>query len=292
VNAICPVFYSKILPDKTGVLQTQLTHLRQRWRCGEMSDAAYAALYVLFWKISLHGRRFASRKYKQDLRADHLGWLDAVSKESGPGLADLLCHYFERYNFLGVIANVNVALCAWLQGRWSLRLFERIPTPYELLDMQVQGERVVTVWSEFPRAMQPVLNKPNAFAFMLHDLEHAYKFFHDPELHAGQKRFFVQVREMAANELLQHCMKDSLFAEKFHYLISDMNTHPLHGLQYLQAILIEHYLQRLGKSACEALPKAAHEEINAMLCQFDCYAALQGDRYQEDAMDTPLYQVV
>ena len=61
-----------------------------------------------------------------------------------------LLHYLQRYGFLGVIANVPAALCAWLRESWPLSLFERIPSPEEVLEMQVRGTRPVTILPHFP----------------------------------------------------------------------------------------------------------------------------------------------
>ena len=252
--------------------------LAQRWRRDEIGDACYAAQYFLYWQIALHGRRFASRKFKKDSRPDRLDGLDALERARGEELQARLIHYFERYGFLGVSVNVCVALQAWLHGRWPLSLCEHIPDPLEMLRMQARGTRAVTVLPEHPRLLQPVLNKPNAFAFMAHDLEHAYKFFHDPGLHAMQKRFFSQILTVIEMGLLDDCMEDPAFRNKFHYLISDMNTHVMHGLQYLRAILIEHRLRAAGKQAWEGLSPQARDDIDAVMRIFDGYDYHAGGR--------------
>jgi hypothetical protein len=247
----------------------RIATLAQRWRHGEIDDACYAAQYFLHWQIAMHGQRFASRRYKHDPRPNHIAWMTGLEQATGNEARSILAHYFERYGFLGVIPNVCMALHAWLLDRWPLTLREYIPSPEELLRMQVRGTRAVTVLSQAPRLLQPVLNKPHAFAFMVHDLEHAYKFFHDPALHAAQMAFFSQVLRVIESGVLDKNMKDPIFVERFNYLISDMNTHAMHSLQFLRAILIECHLRAAGKQAGERLSSHAQIEVDAVMRLFD-----------------------
>ena len=246
-------------------MRERIACLVQRRRNGDIGDAAYAALYFLHWQAATHGRRFASRRFKQDPRPEHHIWLGDLERMGAGDARATLLHYFERYGFLGVIPNVGAALCAWLRGQWPLTLFERIPNPLEVLRMQAQGTRPVTVIAEFPRSLQPVLTKPNAHAFMIHDLEHAYKYFHNPPLHAGQKRFFATIQREIERGMFADYRHDPIFAAKFDYLISDMNTHVMHSLQFLRAILIEFYLRSERKPANGALSPAACTRVNAIM---------------------------
>jgi hypothetical protein len=250
------------------IMKERILHLASGWRSGEIGDAAYASLYFLHSQVLHHGKRFASRKFKQDPRPDAARWLDELERLSGDNLLAGLLFYFERYGFLGVIPNVTAALRAWLNGRWPLSLCEHIPSPAEVLRMQVRATRPVTVLAGFPRFLQPVLKKPNAHAFMVHDLEHAYKFFSDPDIHEGQKRFFSQVLSSIESGIFDDYMRDTVFADKFDYLISDMNTHAMHSLQFLRAILLEYHLRDEGKQAGEILSREARAEIDAVMRWF------------------------
>jgi hypothetical protein len=243
----------------------RIPELTARWRCGDLSDAAYAALYFLNWQIATHGQRFASRKAKRDPRPDASIWLADFDRLVGKELERLLIDRVERYHFLGIIPNVLVALSAWLRGEWRLSLTERIPSPEEVLVMQAEGRRPVTVTTDYPRLLRPVLKKPNGFAFFVHDLEHGFKFFHDRKLHEGQRKFFGLILQTVRQGLFSPYLGDQVFAEKFDYLISDMNTHVVHSLRYLGAILIECVLRREGKAPHETLSHTAEDEIAALL---------------------------
>lgn len=250
------------------VLLGGVAELRRRWRRGELSDACYAVQYFLNWQIALHGRRFASRRYKQDPRPDAAAWLAELRDASDSEARVCLHRYLQRYGFLGVIPNAITALQSWLHGHWPLILCEHIPAPEQMLRLQVQGTRVVTVITEPSRLLQPVLSKANAFAFMIHDLEHAYKFFHDPVLHEGQRCFYRRMLTLCEQGMFEAYRYDPVFSEKFDYLISDMNTHRLHSLQFLRAILIEYHLRQARLRPCDMLSSKDHNAVEAIMALF------------------------
>jgi len=123
----------------------------------------------------------------------------------------------------------------------------------------------VTAITAYPRMLSPVLDKPDAFEFFLHDLEHAYKFFHSPALYAGQRAFFRALDAALTRGAFLPYLDEAVFAGKFRYLMSDMNTHPEHSRQYLRAILIEFHLRRAGKPPTAALPPAAQPSIDSVM---------------------------
>jgi len=247
-----------------AALQERIAHLVRRRRSAELGDAAYASLYFLCWQSAIHGKRCVARKYKHNPRPDPLAWWNELHGLEGEEARGRLLHCLQRYGFLGVIANVPAALCAWLRNSWHLTLCEHIPSPEEVLVMQVRGTRPVTILSHYPRLLLPVLNKANAYAFMVHDLEHAYKYFNDPNIHQRQKHFFTAIEQVLRRGILDGYRRDALFADKLAYLISDMNTHVVHSLQFLRAILIEHHLRSERKPPRAVLSVAARDQIEAI----------------------------
>lgn len=252
-----------------AVLDERIARLAQRRRRGEVGAAAYASLYFLCWQLALYGKRCAARKHRHDPRPDPLAWWDELQELGGEDLRERLSHYLQRYGFLGVIANVPTALSAWLEGRWPLSLCEHIPAPEDVLQMQARGTRPVTILCEYPRLLRPVLSKANAYEFMMHDLEHAYKYFYDPELHRGQKAFFAAIDRMLRRGLWNDYRHDLPFAERFDYLISDMNTHVMHSLHFLRAILIEYHLRLERRPPDAVLSPAAHGKIDTLMRYLD-----------------------
>lgn len=242
-----------------------IVHLARRRRSGEIDDAAYASLYFLCWQIAKNGRRCAARKYRYDPRPDPISWWNDMLDMDGEEMRERLVHYLERYSFLGASAKVSVSLCEWLRKRWSLLVFEYIPEPEEVLNLQIYGMRPVTIICEFPRLYLPVLNKDNAYAFMVHDLEHAYKYFHDVDLYRDQKSFFAAIREVMEQGILDEYRFDPSFSDKLNYLISDMNTHVAHSVQFLRAILIDCLLRREKKPQDGILSKQALCKIDTIM---------------------------
>ncbi len=261
--------------------------LARRYRDGEIDAASFAALYFVYGQAAAHGPRFAARRYRADPRPDQPRWLAELAGLAGAGLRARLLHYLTRYHFLGVIPNVPIALRAWLRGEWDLLLCDYIPGPAEVLHLQAQGRRPVTLITAYPRLLQPVLNKPHALAFMIHDLEHAYKFFHDPVLHAEQRDFFGRLTQALTRGDFAGYLRDSIFARKFEYLMSDMNTHVMHSLHYLRAVLIECELRRAGKQPRDSLSAQAAADIAAVFAvlaadwPFDAAADLGAARFAQ-----------
>ncbi|MGZ8219176.1 hypothetical protein [Methylomagnum sp.] len=248
-----------------SALSLHLPRLAARHRDGDLADAAYVAAYFLTWQIARYGRRFASRLAKSDPRPDAEGWLAELESLRGAALEARLIHWCGRYQFLSVIPNAPQALVGWLRDGWPLLLTLRVPTPQEVLRMQVDGHRPVTVIADYQRAQRPVLTKTDGFHFLVHDLEHAHKFFHDPRLHHGQRQFFQRVLSAVEAGLFEPYRADPVFASQFDYLASDMNTHPVHSLRYFCAVLIECLLRREGRGMKEALPPHAEAEMAELL---------------------------
>ena len=251
--------------DVSQELLTRLPGLAARWRAGAFDAAEFASLYFIFWQIAIHGQAFASRKRKHDPRPDAAVWLEVLETAEGERLRPLLLDWLERYQFRGVIGNVPVALVQWLRGAWPLILREDIPSPRDILRWQARGTRAVTVITAWPRAREPVLNKSDAFAFFRHDLEHAYKFYHSPALYAGQRAFFARLEAAFDRGVFAPYFDDAEFVARFHYLMSDMNTHPEHSRQYLRAILIEFYRRRERKARTEWLSAEAERAIEEVM---------------------------
>lgn len=241
--------------------------LTQRTLAGTLDDAAYVALYVLQWQVARYGRGVAQRRSRRDAVPDGIAWLDAALALPTPARTEFLADLYARYELRGVRQRVGITLHRWLRGEWRLTLLHTVPTPRAVLRLQADGSRPVTVIAAYPRLLQPVLDKADAYAFVCHDLEHAWQFFHDPARCRAQQRFARRLERAWTLGAFDRYLTDSVFAEKFLYLAADMNTHVLHSLQYLRAILIEHHLRREGLSARAPLPVAARAAVEAALAQ-------------------------
>jgi len=241
--------------------------LAEQWRERRFTDAEFATLYFLYWQIHKHGIRFAARKSRHYSKLDVQSIVDVSTMLSPTHRTELLVQMMERYHYLGVIPAVSITLAEWLMGHWPLQLCDYIPTPEQVLALQVDGIRPVTVLAEYPRLLQPVLAKHNAFEFMLHDLEHAYKFYHDSDSHHEQRALFTLLQFISDLGMFSPYSEDPQYAHKLDYLLSDMNTRAGHALQYLRAMFVDYLLIRDGKQWFEPLSTHATDELRAWVAR-------------------------
>lgn len=154
---------------------------------------------------------------------------------------DSLSQLLEYFSLKGIRLDSHMGLLGWSTGKYPLHLRHDIPTPEEMLDVQCRGERLVTWLIRPEEQFAPIGRHAGAFEFLLHDLEHAHKFFGDPFLYHGQTQFFLFLREILPH--FRHFMRDPLFVKDLNYLKSDMNSHPFHMFKYLKAIHLTAHLR-------------------------------------------------
>jgi len=148
----------------------------------------------------------------------------------------------ERYLLKGVRLDSHLGLVGLVSGEYRLHLRHDIPTPREMLDGQCQGLRYVTYLNRREDLDKPVGRFAGAFEFLLHDLEHAHKFFGDTGRFRGQRVFFNLLRDVLP--LFKEWQDDDSFTKDMDYLISDMNSHTVHLFKYLKAIVLTASLRR------------------------------------------------
>lgn len=174
------------------------------------------AKFLIEESQKLHGKFYIGNK------------ISPLSKEPmSPSLKFLNSHTLRK-----VSLRVNRSLIAWSEGKYNLCYTENVPTPMEVLEMQSLGKRIVSIPKE-------TISNKTPYEFVIHDLEHADRFFHDPLLHSTQVQFFNNLKSWIKAELFSELMRDDVFETKFNYLISDMNSHPAHMSQYLKHIIQE-----------------------------------------------------
>jgi hypothetical protein len=194
-------------------LENQLNEAFTSWKKAQLDDSNMAVIYFTH-RFALD---FKNAKISKALLED------------SPRLI------LEKFQFKKIKGKAIECLKRWHDGEWNLVLSEKIFTPFEVLDYQVQGIRPVTM--KMKRFEDPILHRKSSLDFFVHDLEHGYMFFHDENLKNMQIRFFKDIKDSLDRGEWNERLKDADFREKFHYLISDMNTHEEHYKAYLQAII-------------------------------------------------------
>jgi hypothetical protein len=246
--------------------------LARRYREGGLQPAVYATRYLLQWQWLRHGTALAQRRSRRDDKPDGRAWFAHLDTLAPADAANFLASVLERYDLRGVRRRVNVALERWLRGAWPLTLYERVPAANDVLRMQIDGTRPITVIADYPRLIEPIEEKPDAFAFLCHDLEHAWQFFHDDERHLAQRCFARELACAIEKGVFAPYTQDPAFARKFDYLVADMNTHVAHSLQYLRAILLDFHLRAEDKTPHDSLSSDGRERLRACLRVFSASA--------------------
>lgn len=127
----------------------------------------------------------------------------------------------------------------WKSVQEHLLVLDRIPSPLEVLKMQAQGKRCVTLFSSEKDLSALVDGKRDGFEFLLHDLSHAAKFFLSPA-YQEQIHFFKRVDQLWEEGLFKEIAQSNPLAmAKLEYVMSDMNSHPTHLQWTLFSIKIE-----------------------------------------------------
>ncbi|TNF32072.1 MAG: hypothetical protein EP319_00435 [Deltaproteobacteria bacterium] len=194
-------------------MENQLNEAFTLWKNAQLDDSNMAVIYF-------------THRFALDFKNAKLS---KALLEDSPRLI------LEKFQFKKIKGKAIECLKRWHDGEWNLVLSEKIFTPFEVLDYQVQGIRPVTM--KMNRFEDPILHRKSSLDFFVHDLEHGYMFFHDENLKNMQIRFFKDIKESLDRGEWNERLKDADFREKFHYLISDMNTHEEHYRAYLQAII-------------------------------------------------------
>ena len=129
------------------------------------------------------------------------------------------------------------SLCFIVDGKYPLDLVDGEVTPLDLLKIQISGRRVVALNERVDEWAGALYAGRDYLGFILHDLIHADNFFSSSLYHAGQLGFYKFALAIFGLESLQSLMGDSKFKDGFEYIISDMNSHPLHLFQTLHSLL-------------------------------------------------------
>lgn len=132
---------------------------------------------------------------------------------------------------------------------YPLRISENIPTPKELLQLQISGQRVITLNEDCQLWPTKYYSGRDFLGFVMHDLIHADHFFLDPEHRDGQLGFFKFIENILEDEMLNELLFQESFKNGFEYIISDMNSHPVHLFQTLHALLFNENQNETGSKA-------------------------------------------
>lgn len=135
----------------------------------------------------------------------------------------------------GIPHKVNQVLINWYLGYYPCVLIHHVPTAEEMLIIQAQGKRYVTVFLTLKEWKEEIHHGRDHFSFTVHDLIHASEFFQSEMLKNAQIVFYKKL--LNHYPYLKELSTSAEYQHSLHYLISDMNTHPEHMEVYFQGLL-------------------------------------------------------
>ncbi len=171
---------------------------------------------------------------------------------------------------------INESLDQILAGHYPILFLDHEPEARELLKIQCFGQRVITFNSDYQCWPELKYGERDVLSFWLHDLVHAEHFFSQPELMTMQVGFYRYVNNSLKTGIFNQAFEKSPeFKSAFDYLISDMNSHPLHLLKTYRALIDIHFDRRwdlvLNTNAfCDALARLNQNDFT----NDDCDMAL------------------
>lgn len=148
------------------------------------------------------------------------------------------------------------SLCFMMSGRYPLDIVRHIPTPAELLRIQTAGRRIVSLNENFEEWTHQKYSERDHLGFLMHDLIHADHFFYEPKHQLGQLGFFAFIQTIISDKSLEAMLCSEDFKTQFEYVISDMNSHPVHLFQTLKTLLYmknknDFLSEKIWKNWCE-----------------------------------------
>lgn len=242
--------YKKILLDpKTlklsgNYLRTNLWALLNQ----NLSTCDFLTLYLLLFLRIRHPKNWLQKKSRQSLENKKLGpellslipgtfQLNTWEKEKLKGLDSYAL--FDLYNLLGIPSSINKTMIHWILGLWKIEMLEHIPSPRELLRLQVENTRCITVITQSEEIDRLVLESRDPLSFVLHDLMHADQFFSQRESQKGQLGFYQLIESIYDRpELRDLLKKDQHFKKEFEYVASDMNAYVIHLFKCLKSSIL------------------------------------------------------
>ncbi|MFN3455137.1 MAG: hypothetical protein ACK41T_09285 [Pseudobdellovibrio sp.] len=124
--------------------------------------------------------------------------------------------------------------------KYPTHILDYEPSPLELLKIQCEGYRIITFESDYTKWPDKLYGARDPLSFWLHDCIHAEHFFADNENLISQIGFYKLIYFILEQKLIDPKAFVSDFESAFNYLISDMNSHPLHLIKTLKALIDIH----------------------------------------------------
>ncbi len=149
--------------------------------------------------------------------------------------------FFINFNLKGIPLASNRTMLNWLQANWPIICLHHIPTPRELLKMQANGSRCITLIINPDEISKMVLSSRDPLSFVIHDLDHADHFFNNDETHKGQLGILRLIDSIYDRPEIKKSLRENhSFKNEFNYVASDMNAYAIHMFKCLKSAFDRH----------------------------------------------------
>lgn len=159
---------------------------------------------------------------------------------------------FLHQRYRGLPEAVPQSLQAWSAGQYPLQLLFHELSVEEVIQLQSAGRRCVSLMLSEEEILHFEHEGRDFLSFLIHDLIHAQHLMKDPQEHRRQVAFSCWLESFRATLREE---KHDLSAEawgRLDYMAADMNSHLIHLLKTLKALIDEideeRYSQILQKS--------------------------------------------
>lgn len=237
--------YKKILID-SEVLKAHRPYLQtniEALKLLPLSAPNFTTLYLLLFLRIKHPKNWLQKRNREN----HAGSADELlslipesfclnewEKQKLKGITSE--ELFSLYNLKAIPDSINRTMIKWYQNQWSIKALEHIPSPRELLKLQVKNTRCITLITDPEQIDSMVLESRDPLSFMLHDLMHADQFFSQHESLIGQLGFYNLINSIYDKAELKSLLKsDKNFKKEFEYVTSDMNAYVIHLFKCLKS---------------------------------------------------------
>ena len=243
----------------------------------EIKSFELCTLYILLFLRIRHPKNWLQKKTNFTPIPNEKRLLDIIPDDfllnpwEKEKLKDLCAKdLFTHFNLKGIPQAVNRTILNWANGNWNIELLTHIPSPRELLRMQVKNTRCITLTVNPNEIDQLVLSTRDPLSFVLHDLHHADQFFNQDESLKGQLGFYFLVNQIYDKPQLKKTLKEDLkFKSEFEYVVSDMNAYVIHLFKCLKSAFIRSDAQSTDPLFPQILdwwsmPKAAQDAAHKL----------------------------
>lgn len=230
----------EVLRNEASSILAQAAPFQDLLASSKICHTDFTALYIILYLSHRYpGTWLGSKQSSQKIAGVLLKDLPLTFE---PNISDrlkeveTLPEIFAQFALKSTPLAVNRALTSWWSGKYQLELMFRIPSPWEVLEQQIEAKRCVTTLLD-RRIEKYILGERDSLSFTMHDLIHADHFFYHNNCFEGQLGVYGLLHKTYAYFDLSH----KEFAAEFEYLISDMNAYAIHLLKCLKSAMIHYF---------------------------------------------------